>query len=138
MNAALYFGQNYREATRRRGEDEGRRTRMGMRTLADQAGDEEEPGQKIRFRCPECEQMVTMRKMLARVGADENEEEAGERRLAVRCAKCNEEIELEAPAGRRWVSRGSEASVAFGQRYHRALRERGVRHSNVSAAMRIR
>lgn len=131
MNAASYFGMNYREAVRKRGEAEGRR-RMTM------LADDEESGTKVRYRCPECQEMAVMKQMLARAAdEDEDEEEVGRRRLAVRCVKCHEDIELEAPRGYRWVSPGSEASVAFGQRYDRVLRERGLRHANVASAMRI-
>jgi len=130
MNAATFFGTNYREATRRPGQPR----QPGMKTLADQAGDQGEPGTKVRYRCPECQEMAVMKQMLAR----EDEEETGRRRLAVRCAKCNEEIELEAPRGRRWATRGSEAAAVFDARYRRALRERGLRHHNVVAAVRIR
>jgi len=105
-----------------------------MKTLADQT-DEEEPGQRIRFKCPECEQMTTMRKMLAHADEEDDEEAGMSRMAAARCAKCGEEVNLEAPRGYRWAS---EAASAFSRRYGATLRERTLRHSNVAAAMTIR
>ncbi len=121
MNAASYFGQNYKEATRK----PGQAPHPGMKTLSDQA---EEPGQKIRYRCPSCEKMISMRQMLA------DEGEAGQRRVAVTCSACGEEIEIEAPRGRRWAS---EADVFLG-RYRRATAASATRHAHLAEAMRVR
>jgi len=131
MNAAMFFGKHYTEATRK----PGQARRPGMKTLADQTDDEEEPGRKIRFRCPECREMTVMKKMLDR--ADEgDEEEAGMSRMAAaRCAKCGEEVNLEAPPGHRWPA---EAAHSFARRYGRATSESTRRHRHLAVAMTIR
>jgi hypothetical protein len=102
-----------------------------MKTLSAQG--EEEAGQRVRFRCPECERKVVMRATLARADEADGNDEGG-RLLDVKCPECEGEVSLEAPRGYRWVSRASEA---FGRRYHAALRERSLRHANVAAAMTI-
>lgn len=105
-----------------------------MKTLANQT-DEEEPSQRIRLKCPECEQMTTMRKMLARTDEGDEEDAGMSRMAAARCAKCDEEVNLGAPRGYRWAR---EVASAFSRRYGATLREGTLRHSNVAAAMTIR
>jgi hypothetical protein len=129
MNAATYFGTNYREATRK----PGQAPRPGMKTLNAQG--EEEAGQRVRFRCPECERKVVMRATLAR--ADEADDDEGGGLRDVRCSACGEALSLEAPRGYRWAT---EAAAAFSRAYGRVqkVRESTIRHRHLAVAMTIR